>query len=115
MFNMARSHAGQPRRRRDTRAHAALYLKATNARHTDEPLPQLRFTPREALPRIATSKPRRSRPLSTSPAAEQIRGSPAAAARPEAHQARDLHTASVGFVVGVDGIGRDHWASLAPE
>jgi hypothetical protein len=56
MFNMTRRHAGQPIRRRDTREHVALYLKAFNAWHTGEPLPHLRFTPRETIPRIA--KPR---------------------------------------------------------
>jgi hypothetical protein len=56
MFNMARKHAGQALRRRDTREHLALYLKAFNAWHTGEPLPQLRFTPRESMPRIATTR-----------------------------------------------------------
>ena len=56
MFNMARKHAGQALRRRDTREHLALYLKAFNAWHTGEPLPQLRFTPREAMPRITTTR-----------------------------------------------------------
>ncbi len=56
MFNMARKHVGQALRRRDTREHLALYLKAFNAWHTGEPLPQLRFTPRESMPRIATTR-----------------------------------------------------------
>jgi hypothetical protein len=56
MFNMARKHAGQALRRRDTREHLALYLKAFNAWHTGEPLPQLRFTPRESMPRITTTR-----------------------------------------------------------
>jgi hypothetical protein len=56
MFNMTRRHAGQPIRRRDTREHVALYLKAFNAWHTGDPRPHLRFTPRETIPRIA--KPR---------------------------------------------------------
>ena len=56
MFNMARRQAGQPLRRRDTREHLALYIKAFNAWQTDEPLPQLRFTPRDAMPRIATAR-----------------------------------------------------------
>jgi hypothetical protein len=56
MFNMARRHAGQPMRRRDTREHLALYIKAFNAWQTHEPLPQLRFTPREAMPRIVTNR-----------------------------------------------------------
>jgi hypothetical protein len=52
MFNMTRRHAGQPMHRRDTREHVALYLKAFNAWHTGEPLPHLRFTTRETMPRI---------------------------------------------------------------
>ncbi len=56
MFNMARRQTGQPLRRRDTREHLALYLKAFNAWHTGETLPQLRFTPRESMPRIATTR-----------------------------------------------------------
>jgi hypothetical protein len=54
MFNMARRQTGQTLRRRDTREHLALYLKAFNAWHADEPLPQLRFTAREAMPRLDT-------------------------------------------------------------
>ena len=53
MFNMARRQDGQPLRRRDTREHLALYIKAFNAWQTGEPLPHLRFTAREAIPRIA--------------------------------------------------------------
>ena len=56
MFNMARKHVSQALRRRDTREHLALYLRAFNAWHTGEPLPQLRFTSRESVPRIATSR-----------------------------------------------------------
>jgi hypothetical protein len=56
MFNMARRQIGQPLRRRDTREHLALYLKAFNAWQTAEPLPQLRFTSREAMPRLATTR-----------------------------------------------------------
>jgi hypothetical protein len=56
MFNMARRQTGQPLRRRDTREHVALYLKAFNAWHTGEPLPQLRFTSRETMPRIAKAR-----------------------------------------------------------
>jgi hypothetical protein len=56
MFNMARRQTGQPLRRRDTREHLALYLKAFNAWQSGEPLPQLRFTSREAMPRIATTR-----------------------------------------------------------
>lgn len=40
-------------RRRDTREHVALYLKAFNAWAADETLTQLRFTAREAVPAIA--------------------------------------------------------------
>jgi hypothetical protein len=53
MFNMARKQAGQVQRRRDTREHFALYVKAFNAWATAEPLTGLRFTSREAMPRIA--------------------------------------------------------------
>ena len=56
MFNMARRQAGQSLRRRDTREHVALYLKAFNAWRTDQPLAQLRFTPRESMPRIGTTR-----------------------------------------------------------
>lgn len=56
MFNMTRKQAGQPMRRRDTREHLALYIKAFNAWHTGEPLPQLRVTPREPMLRIATAR-----------------------------------------------------------
>jgi hypothetical protein len=52
MFNMTRRHAGQPMRRRDTREHVALYIKAFNAWHAGAPLPHLRFTARETMPRI---------------------------------------------------------------
>jgi hypothetical protein len=53
---MTRRHAGQPMRRRDTREHVALYLKAFNAWHTGETLPRLRFTFDEPMPRIATAR-----------------------------------------------------------
>jgi hypothetical protein len=56
MFNMTRKQAGQPMRRRDTREHVALYLKAFNAWHTGETLPHLRFSSREAMPRIAKAR-----------------------------------------------------------
>ncbi len=56
MFNMTRRHAGQPLRRRDTREHVALYLKAFNAWHTGEPIAQLRFTSRDPMPRIAKAR-----------------------------------------------------------
>jgi hypothetical protein len=53
MFAMARKQAGVVQRRRDTREHVALYLKAFNAWATGEPVSQLRFTPREPIPAIA--------------------------------------------------------------
>jgi hypothetical protein len=53
MFAMARRQAGLVQRRRDTREHLALYLKAFNAWATADPLPTLRFTAREPLPAIA--------------------------------------------------------------
>jgi hypothetical protein len=56
MFTMTRRHAGQPIRRRDTREHVALYLKAFTAWHTGEALPRLRFTSGEPMPRIATAR-----------------------------------------------------------
>jgi hypothetical protein len=53
MFAMARKQAGVVQRRRDTREHVALYLKAFNAWATDEALTQLRFAAREPVPSIA--------------------------------------------------------------
>ena len=53
MFNMARRHAGQALRRRDTREHVGLYLTAFNAWATGTPIAQLRFTPRDTVPPIA--------------------------------------------------------------
>jgi hypothetical protein len=53
MFNMARKQAGLVQRRRDTREHVALYLKAFNAWAGEEQLTQLRFTAREPIPPIA--------------------------------------------------------------
>lgn len=53
MFAMARRQAGIVQRRRDTREHLALYLKAFNAWATGETLPSLRFTAREPVPAIA--------------------------------------------------------------
>jgi hypothetical protein len=53
MFQGARKQMGQPLRRRDTREHVALYLKAFNAWATGEPLPHLRFSSRDAMPNIA--------------------------------------------------------------
>jgi hypothetical protein len=52
MFAMARRQAGVVQRRRDTREHVALYLKAFNAWAGDEPLTSLRFTVREPIPAI---------------------------------------------------------------
>jgi hypothetical protein len=52
MFANARKQAGHVLRRRDTREHVALYVKAFNAWATGEPLPQLRFAPRETMPAI---------------------------------------------------------------
>ena len=53
MFTMARKHDGQSMRRRDTREHVALYLKAFDAWATGDDLPYLRFASREALPKVA--------------------------------------------------------------
>jgi hypothetical protein len=53
MFAMARKQAGVVQRRRDTREHVALYLKAFNAWATGETLPALRFAAREPVPPIA--------------------------------------------------------------
>ena len=53
MFAMARKQAGQVLRRRDTREHVALYVKAFNGWATGEEIGPLRFTAREAMPRIA--------------------------------------------------------------
>jgi hypothetical protein len=52
MFAMARKQAGQVMRRRDTREHVALYIKAFNAWATREELTQLRFTTRETMPSV---------------------------------------------------------------
>ena len=52
MFSMARRQAGQVMRRRDTREHVALYIKAYNAWRSKEPITQLRFTAREPMPGI---------------------------------------------------------------
>jgi hypothetical protein len=56
MFAMARKQAGQVLRRRDTREHVALYLKAYNAWRAGEPVTQLRFTSREEMPRLTKSR-----------------------------------------------------------
>jgi len=53
MFAMARKQAGTVMRRRDTREHVALYLKAFNAWATDEDIPHLRFNSREPMPAVA--------------------------------------------------------------
>jgi hypothetical protein len=55
MFNMTRKQTGQPMRRRDTREHVALFMKAFNAWHTGEPLPQLRFAAREPMPHVTAT------------------------------------------------------------
>jgi len=52
MFSMARKQAGVVQRRRDTREHVALYLKAFNAWATGETLNQLRYSAREPVPAI---------------------------------------------------------------
>ncbi|TNC26474.1 hypothetical protein [Amycolatopsis alkalitolerans] len=52
MFRLARKQAGQVLKRRDTREHVTLYLKAFNAWARGEDLPQLRFTNREPLPPV---------------------------------------------------------------
>jgi hypothetical protein len=56
MFSMARKQAGQVQRRRDTREHFALYVKAFNAWATAEPITSLRFTRRESMPRIGKAR-----------------------------------------------------------
>ena len=52
MFTMARRQAGIVQRRRDTREHVALHLKAFNAWAADQPLSSLRFAAREPVPAI---------------------------------------------------------------
>jgi hypothetical protein len=52
MFAMARRQAGLVQRRRDTREHVGLYLKAFNAWAGDQALPALRFSAREPVPAI---------------------------------------------------------------
>ena len=56
MFNHTRKPAGQPLRRRETREHVTLHLKAFNAWTTDIQLTgaQLKYTPREPVPPIHT-------------------------------------------------------------
>ena len=53
MFAMARRQAGVVQRRRDTREHVGLYLRAFNAWAGAETVPSLRFTAREPVPTIA--------------------------------------------------------------
>jgi hypothetical protein len=53
MFAMARKQAGVVQRRRDTREHFGLYVKAFNAWAAGETIGQLRFTIREPIPTIA--------------------------------------------------------------
>ncbi|HZC52509.1 MAG TPA: hypothetical protein VE441_08440 [Mycobacterium sp.] len=53
MFSMARKQAGIVQRRRDSREHVALYLKAFNAWAGGETLTSLRFAARESVPTIA--------------------------------------------------------------
>ncbi len=52
MFAHTRKQAGQVLRRRETREHVTLYLKAFNAWTTGAPLTQLKYTPREPVPPI---------------------------------------------------------------
>jgi hypothetical protein len=53
MLTDARKRAGQVMRRRDTREHIGLYIKAFNAWATNEhPLPTLKFAARETMPPI---------------------------------------------------------------
>jgi hypothetical protein len=53
MFAMARRQAGEVQRRRDTREHVGLYLKAFNAWAAGDQLTSLRFAAREPVPSIA--------------------------------------------------------------
>jgi hypothetical protein len=54
MFAHTRQQAGQPIRRRETREHITVYLKAFNAWATGTSLTQLRYTPREPVPPITS-------------------------------------------------------------
>jgi hypothetical protein len=56
MFAHTRKQAGVVLRRRETREHVTLYLKAFNAWSTGSPLSQLRYTAREPVPPIATHR-----------------------------------------------------------
>ena len=52
MFAMAQKQAGVVQRRRDTREHVILYLKAFNAWAADDTVTSLRYTTREPAPVI---------------------------------------------------------------
>lgn len=54
MFAHTRKQAGVVMRRRETREHVTLYLKAFNAWATGTVLTQLKYVPREPVPPIAT-------------------------------------------------------------
>jgi hypothetical protein len=56
MFAHTRKQAGQVMRRRETREHVTLYLKAFNAWATDTALTQLKYTPREPVPPVTTRR-----------------------------------------------------------
>jgi len=56
MFAHTRKQAGQVLRRRETREHITLYLKAFNAWITATPLTQLKYVPREPVPPVATPR-----------------------------------------------------------
>jgi hypothetical protein len=56
MFAHTRKQAGQVMRRRETREHITLYLKAFNAWAGGTPLTQLRYSPRESVPPVAASR-----------------------------------------------------------
>jgi hypothetical protein len=53
MFAMARRQAGLVQRRRDTREHVGLYVKAFNAWAAGEGITSLRFAAREPVPTVA--------------------------------------------------------------
>lgn len=55
MLRMAREQASHTQRRRNTREHVALYLKAFNAWAGGEALHQLRYSAQQPLPPIATA------------------------------------------------------------
>jgi hypothetical protein len=54
MFAMARKQAGVVQRRRDTREHFGLYVKAFNVWAVGDTISQLRFAAREPVPEVAT-------------------------------------------------------------